>query len=82
MAPCGLFVSQKAALGAQSKGLGRRSFKVRSLEDPRAVFQRMQRVDRASLRSDPERPRRDADERSRVAEVKPGFDAILCGAMH
>ena len=45
----------------------------------------MQRVDLASLRSDPERPRRDADERSRVAEVKlvkPGFDTILCGPMH
>jgi len=72
----------RAALGAQSKSLGRGSFKVGSLEDPRAVFQRMQRVDLASLRSDPERPRRDADERSRVAEVKPGFDTIFFGPMH
>jgi hypothetical protein len=37
----------------------------------------MQRVDLAPFRREPERPRRDADHRGRVAEVEPGLDAIF-----
>jgi hypothetical protein len=70
------------ALGPQSESLSRWSFKICSLEYPRAVAKWVERIDLASFCGQLQSSWRDADECRCVAKVEPGLNTIVGRPMH